>query len=60
MRVVDVMVDKTRFVPRTAVVNTEVMTVMEGPADWVLFPVPDPEGVGEALVLPPPLLVLDP
>ncbi len=56
LRTVDVIVDRTRLVPRTAVVKTEVMTVMDGPALWVLFP-EVPEGAGLDAELPP-LIVL--
>lgn len=38
---VEVTVDSTRLLPRTTVVNTEVMTVMDGVAEAVLFPPPD-------------------
>ena len=38
---VEVMVDSTRLLPRATVVNTEVMTVMDGEAAAVLFPLPE-------------------
>lgn len=38
MRLVEVVVERTRLVPRTTVVKTDVMTVTEGEADAVEFP----------------------
>lgn len=42
MRLVEVIVERTRFVPRTTVVKTEVMTVTEGEADAA----EEPDAVG--------------
>ncbi len=52
MRLVEVIVERTRLVPSTTVVKTDVMTVTEGEADAVEFPV----AVGCA---EPPLPLLD-